>query len=159
ALKDGDVVSIDIERRRLEVDLSSQQLAQRLQSFSPPSPRYPRGVFAKYTALVSSAAQGAVTGFLTAAPHSERSKRNGSNLLRQSGRPGSGSREEGRDHRLRKSGARARPEPEEFGRRRAGWASGYQPISRESRASRTSGRFSGASGAGSRSGDDPHAGS
>ena len=81
ALKDGDVVSIDIERRRLEVDLSSQQLAQRLQSFSPPSPRYPRGVFAKYTALVSSAAQGAVTGFLTAAPHSERSKRNGSNLL------------------------------------------------------------------------------
>jgi len=81
ALKDGDVVNIDIERRRLDVDLTSRQLAQRLQNFSPPSPRYPRGVFAKYSSLVSSAAQGAVTSSLTAAPHSERSKRNGSNLL------------------------------------------------------------------------------
>jgi len=81
ALKDGDVLNIDIERRRLDVDLTSRQLAQRLQNFSPPPPRYPRGVFAKYSSLVSSADQGAVTSSLTAAPHSERSKRNGSNLL------------------------------------------------------------------------------
>jgi dihydroxy-acid dehydratase len=36
-------------------------MAQRLASWSPPPPRYPRGVFAKYAAIVSTAARGAVT--------------------------------------------------------------------------------------------------
>jgi len=67
ALREGDPVSIDVDERRLDVDLSAQQLAERTRSWSAPPPRYERGVFAKYTALVSSAAQGAVTGFSTAA--------------------------------------------------------------------------------------------
>jgi len=62
ALRDGDVVSIDIDGRRLDVDLSAAQIAERLRSFAPPPPRYPQGVFAKYSSLVSSASLGAVTG-------------------------------------------------------------------------------------------------
>ncbi len=81
ALNDGDLIAIDIEQRRVDVDLTPEQIVQRMRGFAPPAPRYPRGVFAKYSALVSSAAQGAVTGFSNAALHAERSKRNGSNLL------------------------------------------------------------------------------
>jgi len=62
ALRDGDVVSIDVDGRRLDVDLSAAQIAERLRSFAPPPPRYPQGVFAKYSSLVSSASLGAVTG-------------------------------------------------------------------------------------------------
>jgi dihydroxy-acid dehydratase len=80
-LNDGDLITIDIEQRRADVNLTPEQIAQRLRGFVPPPSRYPRGVFAKYSALVSSAAQGAVTGFSNAALHAERSKRNGSNLL------------------------------------------------------------------------------
>ena len=81
ALTDGDLITIDIEQRRTDVNLTPEQIAQRLRGFAPPPPRYSRGVFAKYSALVSSAAQGAVTGFSNAALHAERSKSNGSNLL------------------------------------------------------------------------------
>jgi dihydroxy-acid dehydratase len=63
ALRDGDAVSIDVEQRRLDVDLSAEQLAGRARDWSPRPPRYAHGVFAKYSALVSSAAEGAVTGF------------------------------------------------------------------------------------------------
>jgi len=62
ALRDGDVVEIDADRNRLAVKLSSAELARRLARFVPPPPRYTRGVFAKYAALVGSAAEGAVTG-------------------------------------------------------------------------------------------------
>ena len=60
ALREGDVVVFDIERRKLEVELSAAELAARLRGFTPPRPRYTSGVFAKYAALVSSAAEGAV---------------------------------------------------------------------------------------------------
>lgn len=63
ALRDGDMVSIDVDRRRLDVDLSKEQLAERTRDWSARPPRYRHGVFAKYSALVSSAAEGAVTGF------------------------------------------------------------------------------------------------
>ncbi len=63
ALRDGDTVSIDVDQRRLDVDLSPAQLAERTRDWSSKPPRYPHGVFAKYSALVSSAAEGAVTGF------------------------------------------------------------------------------------------------
>ncbi len=82
ALRDGDTISIDVDERRLDVDLTADLLAERMRNWSPPPPHYPRGVFAKYSALVSSAAQGAVTGFSTAAAvNPEWSKRNGRNLL------------------------------------------------------------------------------
>jgi dihydroxy-acid dehydratase len=61
ALRDGDTVTIDVEARELRADLSPDELAARLRDWAPPPPRYTTGVFAKYAALVSSAAEGAVT--------------------------------------------------------------------------------------------------
>jgi dihydroxy-acid dehydratase len=52
---------IDIEGRGLTVELSGDELAARLADWTPPAPHYTSGVFAKYAALVSSAAEGAVT--------------------------------------------------------------------------------------------------
>jgi dihydroxy-acid dehydratase len=61
ALEDGDVIVFDVEARRLDVELSDDEIAARLASFRPPPPRYTGGVFAKYAALVSSASEGAIT--------------------------------------------------------------------------------------------------
>jgi dihydroxy-acid dehydratase len=61
ALRDGDVVVIDVESRELRVELSDDELAARLADWSPPPPRYTTGVLAKYAALVSSASEGAIT--------------------------------------------------------------------------------------------------
>ena len=61
ALRDGDIVSLDVPARRLDVALSDAELAQRLASWEPPAPRYARGVMAKYARQVSSASLGAVT--------------------------------------------------------------------------------------------------
>jgi dihydroxy-acid dehydratase len=61
ALREGDTVVFDVERRSLSVELSAAEMAARMRGFKPPPPRYSSGVFAKYVALVSSAAQGAVT--------------------------------------------------------------------------------------------------
>lgn len=62
ALRDGDVIVLDIPRRRLDVELSDEEIAARLQNWTPPPPRYTSGVMAKYARLVSSASEGAVTG-------------------------------------------------------------------------------------------------
>src|SRR6202795_3640298 len=61
AVRDGDTIRFDINRRVLEVEISDEVLRQRMQEWKPPQPRYPNGVFAKYGALVSSASQGAIT--------------------------------------------------------------------------------------------------
>jgi len=60
-VEDGDPVTIDAERRLLQVDLPEQQLAQRRARWKPRAPRYTAGVLAKYAKLVSSASLGAVT--------------------------------------------------------------------------------------------------
>ena len=60
-LEDGDVVVVDVEARELRVELSDDELATRLGTWSAPPPRYASGVLAKYAALVSSASEGAVT--------------------------------------------------------------------------------------------------
>jgi dihydroxy-acid dehydratase len=62
ALRDGDIVVLDVARRRLDVELTDQQIQERLASWTPPAPRYATGVLAKYARLVSSASTGAVTG-------------------------------------------------------------------------------------------------
>jgi dihydroxy-acid dehydratase len=62
ALEEGDIVVLDVEARTLSVELSEDELARRLADWKAPPPRYARGVFAKYAALVSSASEGAVTG-------------------------------------------------------------------------------------------------
>jgi len=61
ALADGDMVVFDVEKRRLDVELSDAELTKRLAAWRAPEPRYKSGVFAKYAALVSSASEGAVT--------------------------------------------------------------------------------------------------
>lgn len=61
ALREGDMVVIDVERRRLDLELDAETVARRLADWSPPPARYPSGVMAKYARLVGSAAQGAVT--------------------------------------------------------------------------------------------------
>jgi dihydroxy-acid dehydratase len=61
ALKDGDMIVFDISGRRLDVELSSEELHDRLSRWTPPTPHYTSGVLAKYARLVSSASEGAVT--------------------------------------------------------------------------------------------------
>jgi len=61
AIREGDTVTVDIDNRRLDIDLSDEEIAQRVAEYeSPPSP-FGKGVMAKYAATVSSASQGAVT--------------------------------------------------------------------------------------------------
>jgi dihydroxy-acid dehydratase len=60
ALADGDVVVIDVEAGRLDVELPDAELARRLAAWSPPPPRFATGVLARYGAAVGSAADGAV---------------------------------------------------------------------------------------------------
>ena len=61
ALREGDTVVIDVDRRVLEVELSEDELAGRLAEWVEPEPRYRRGALANYATLVSSASKGAVT--------------------------------------------------------------------------------------------------
>jgi dihydroxy-acid dehydratase len=62
AVRNGDIVSIDINARRLDVELSDEDINARLAQWKAPAPRYSTGVLAKYARLVSSASTGAVTG-------------------------------------------------------------------------------------------------
>jgi dihydroxy-acid dehydratase len=61
AVRDGDTVIFDIKARRLDVDISAEEMNARLRNWSAPPPRYKSGVMAKYAKLVSSASEGAVT--------------------------------------------------------------------------------------------------
>ena len=61
AVEEGDPISFDVEQRRLDLEVSEATLRERLARWRAPAPRYTSGVFAKYVALVSSAAEGAVT--------------------------------------------------------------------------------------------------
>lgn len=62
ALRDGDVITIDLAARSIAVNLTPAEFATRLATWTPPRPRFETGVMAKYAKLVSSAAAGAVTG-------------------------------------------------------------------------------------------------
>ncbi len=61
AVQEGDIIVIDVDKRRLDVELDEATIEQRLEGWQAPESHYKTGVFAKYAALVSSAAQGAVT--------------------------------------------------------------------------------------------------
>jgi dihydroxy-acid dehydratase len=60
-VQEGDVIIIDAESRKLDLEVDTAEIAFRLQSYKPPPPKYTTGVFGKYAAMVSSAAEGAVT--------------------------------------------------------------------------------------------------
>ena len=61
ALEDGDTVTIDIDALELSVDLSDEEITERLEARDQPIPNYTNGVLAKYGAMFDSASNGAVT--------------------------------------------------------------------------------------------------
>jgi dihydroxy-acid dehydratase len=61
AVRDGDMILFDVNQRKLEAEISAEEIRRRMSAWKPPQPRYPTGVFAKYAALVLSASQGAIT--------------------------------------------------------------------------------------------------
>jgi dihydroxy-acid dehydratase len=61
AVQEGDVITIDVEQRGLQVDVSEAEMQQRLAKWKAPRPRYTHGVLAKYARLVTDASHGAVT--------------------------------------------------------------------------------------------------
>jgi dihydroxy-acid dehydratase len=67
AVREGDMISIDVNRGVIDMDVSKQEIRRRLATWTAPPPRYTTGVFAKYVALVSSASEGAVTSKVEAA--------------------------------------------------------------------------------------------
>jgi dihydroxy-acid dehydratase len=60
-IKDGDTITIDAEKRALTLGVTSAELAKRKKAWKQPSPRYRRGVLAKYASHVTDASHGAVT--------------------------------------------------------------------------------------------------
>ncbi|MGK7922589.1 MAG: dihydroxy-acid dehydratase [Trichodesmium sp.] len=60
-IEEGDMVTIDAHKRLLQLNISDEELAKRRQAWQPRTPRYTRGVLAKYAKLVSSSSVGAVT--------------------------------------------------------------------------------------------------
>ena len=61
AVREGDTVVFDLDARVLRVELEDAEIAARLRDWKAPEPRYATGVMAKYSRLVGSAAEGAVT--------------------------------------------------------------------------------------------------
>jgi dihydroxy-acid dehydratase len=61
-VRNGDRVRLDVGSRTLDLLVDEAELEQRRQGWQPPSPRYTKGVLAKYRKLVQSAAVGAVCG-------------------------------------------------------------------------------------------------
>ncbi len=61
AIHEGDQITVDVDARRLDIDLSDEEIAKRIAEYEVPEPAYTRGVMAKYAATVSSASLGAVT--------------------------------------------------------------------------------------------------
>ncbi|CEI93974.1 Putative Dihydroxy-acid dehydratase [Rhizopus microsporus] len=60
-VKDGDMITIDVESREMNVHVSDAELAERKKNFVPPPPKYTRGTLARYILTVKSASEGAVT--------------------------------------------------------------------------------------------------
>jgi len=61
AVEEGDTIHLDIARRIINLEIPESTLNERLKKWKAPEQRYRSGVFAKYVALVGSAAEGAVT--------------------------------------------------------------------------------------------------
>jgi dihydroxy-acid dehydratase len=61
AVREGDQITFDVEARRLDLDLTDEEIAERVAEYEPPKPHYSTGVMAKYARSVSSASEGAIT--------------------------------------------------------------------------------------------------
>ena len=60
-IEEGDVVVVDVENRRLDIEIEQTELLRRQSIWSPKTIDYPSGALSKYAKLVSSASDGAVT--------------------------------------------------------------------------------------------------
>ncbi len=67
-VKQGDSITIDAKKRRIQLNVPAKQLAARRKKWRAPKPRYTRGLLAKYMKLVSTASRGAVTDWDPAGP-------------------------------------------------------------------------------------------
>ena len=61
-VEDGDRITIDVSKRRIDLDVDPAELSRRRTGWRAPEPRYKTGALAKYAKLVASASEGAVTG-------------------------------------------------------------------------------------------------
>jgi dihydroxy-acid dehydratase len=62
AIRNGDIIVIDVKKRRLDVEISAAEMKKRLAKWKAAKPRYTSGVFHKYAITVAHASDGAVTG-------------------------------------------------------------------------------------------------
>jgi dihydroxy-acid dehydratase len=60
-VEEGDSITIDAHQRLIQLNVDDARIAARRAKWSPPPPRYTRGVLAKYMKLVSTASRGALT--------------------------------------------------------------------------------------------------
>lgn len=60
-VEDGDVISIDVSRSRIDLEVSNETLQNRRSLWQPPKPNYTHGALAKYASMAGSASRGAVT--------------------------------------------------------------------------------------------------
>ncbi|OUL29459.1 dihydroxy-acid dehydratase [Nostoc sp. T09] len=60
-VEEGDSITIDAHARLLQLNISDEELTRRRVNWQPPTPRYTKGVLAKYAKLVASSSLGAVT--------------------------------------------------------------------------------------------------
>jgi len=61
AVRNGDIITIDVKKRRVDVEISAAEMKKRLAKWKAPKPRYASGVFHKYAESVRNASEGAVT--------------------------------------------------------------------------------------------------
>lgn len=62
-VKNGDSITIDAEKRELNLDITASEIKKRLKAWKQPAPRYTTGVLAKFASHVTSASMGAVTDY------------------------------------------------------------------------------------------------
>ena len=60
-MREGDIIAFDIPNRKLTLEVSDAEIANRLKGFKAPALRWPGGVFRKYVDRVTSASVGATT--------------------------------------------------------------------------------------------------
>jgi dihydroxy-acid dehydratase len=60
-VREGDSITIDSDRRLIQLNIPDDELQKRRAAWKQPAPRYTRGVMAKYIKLVSTASKGAIT--------------------------------------------------------------------------------------------------
>ena len=60
-LQNGDIITVDINKREINVELPAEEIQKRLAAWTAPPPRYTTGALAKYARVVSNASLGAVT--------------------------------------------------------------------------------------------------